>query len=69
MGGVEKKVKGAAGHPRCSSAPRSRALRRASFDGRNWSNMGALPGTKQLASLEGTSSYPLSRIDFPIRSA
>ena len=38
-------VKGgrAAGHPRCSRAPGTRTLRRASFDGRNWSNMGALP--------------------------
>ena len=32
-----------AGYPRYSRAPGTRALRRASFDGRNWTNMGALP--------------------------
>ena len=34
---------GAPGHPGCSPAPGTRALRRASFDGRNRSNLGALP--------------------------
>ena len=36
--GTEKRS-GAAGHPRCSSAPGTRALRRALFDNRSWSDI------------------------------
>jgi len=32
----EREEEGATGHSRCSSAPGTRAIRRASFDGRSW---------------------------------
>jgi hypothetical protein len=41
------------GHPRRCCAPGTRALGRASFDGRSGTDMGALPREEQLASLEG----------------
>jgi hypothetical protein len=41
------------GHPRWSCAPGTRALRRASFDSRTLTNMGALPRGEKRASLEG----------------
>ena len=42
------------GLPRWSCAPGTRALRRASFDGRTSTNMSALPGEGKQASLGGT---------------
>ena len=49
------------GHPYWSCAPGTRALGRASFDGRSWTSIGVLPGQRQTSKLGRSITFLCSR--------